>query len=54
MPVPAILKVDKVSYRVFCRNYSPLKEIVATPRQDDISEENWTAILQNLKDDDVE
>ncbi|MBA0576907.1 hypothetical protein Golob_023895 [Gossypium lobatum] len=26
-------------------NYSPLKEIVATPRRDDISEEKWMAIL---------
>ncbi|MFQ6655461.1 hypothetical protein Gotur_026000 [Gossypium turneri] len=38
-------KVDKVSYRVFSENYSPLKEIVATPRKDDISEEKWMAIL---------
>ncbi|MFQ6654401.1 hypothetical protein Gotur_025405 [Gossypium turneri] len=58
-PVPAILtetfrslnvcsyfwKVDKVSYRVFFGHYSSLKEIVATPRRDDISEENWIAIL---------
>ncbi|KAL1067686.1 hypothetical protein V6Z11_D12G146500 [Gossypium hirsutum] len=47
-------KVDKVSYRVFSGHYSPLKEIVATPRRDDISEDNWTTILQNLQDDDVE
>ncbi|XP_012472437.1 uncharacterized protein LOC105789611 [Gossypium raimondii] len=67
-PVPAILaetfrslnacshfwKVDKVSYRVFSEHYSPLKEIVATSRRDDISEENWIAILQNLQEDDVE
>ncbi|MBA0637243.1 hypothetical protein Godav_029838 [Gossypium davidsonii] len=33
-------KVDKVSYRVFSENYSPLKEIVAIPRWGDISEEN--------------
>ncbi|MBA0670026.1 hypothetical protein Goklo_029387, partial [Gossypium klotzschianum] len=33
-------KVDKVSYRVFSENYSPLKEIVAIPRRGDISEEN--------------
>ncbi|MFQ6634212.1 hypothetical protein Gotur_010825 [Gossypium turneri] len=32
-------KVKKVSYRVFSENYSPLKELVATPRRDDISEE---------------
>ncbi|XP_012466227.1 uncharacterized protein LOC105784851 [Gossypium raimondii] len=38
-------KVDKVSYRVFSGHYSPLKEIVAMPRRDDISEENWIAIL---------
>ncbi|MBA0702467.1 hypothetical protein Goari_026754 [Gossypium aridum] len=38
-------KVVKVSYRVFSENYSPLKEIVATLRRDDISEEKWAAIL---------
>ncbi|MBA0672681.1 hypothetical protein Goklo_029236 [Gossypium klotzschianum] len=32
-------KVDKVSYRVFSENYSPLKELVATSRRDDITEE---------------
>ncbi|MBA0739029.1 hypothetical protein Gogos_012330 [Gossypium gossypioides] len=32
-------KVKKVSYRVFSENYSPLKEFVATPRRDNISEE---------------
>ncbi|MBA0755821.1 hypothetical protein Gogos_020019 [Gossypium gossypioides] len=41
-------KVDKVSYRVFSENYSPLKELAATPRRDDITEERWMAILQNL------
>ncbi|MBA0878904.1 hypothetical protein Goshw_010477, partial [Gossypium schwendimanii] len=43
-------KVDKVSYQVFSKNYSPLKEIVATPRRDDILEEKWMAILQNLQE----
>ncbi|MBA0876624.1 hypothetical protein Goshw_005803, partial [Gossypium schwendimanii] len=43
-------KVDKVSYRVFSENYSPLKEIVATPRRDDISEEKWMVIRQNLQE----
>ncbi|MBA0867467.1 hypothetical protein Goshw_000102 [Gossypium schwendimanii] len=38
-------EVDKVSYRFFSKNYSPLKEIVATPRRDDILEEKWMAIL---------
>ncbi|KAL1102118.1 hypothetical protein V6Z11_D05G342200 [Gossypium hirsutum] len=47
-------KVDKVSYRAFSENYSPLKEIVATPRKDDISEEKWMVILQNLQEEDVE
>ncbi|MFQ6664133.1 hypothetical protein Gotur_031344, partial [Gossypium turneri] len=42
-------KVEKVSYRVFSENYSPLKELVATPRRDDISEEKWIMILQNLQ-----
>ncbi|MBA0753531.1 hypothetical protein Gogos_021250 [Gossypium gossypioides] len=41
-------KVAKVSYRVFSESYSPLKEIVATPRRDDISKEKWMAIFQNL------
>ncbi|MBA0784677.1 hypothetical protein Gotri_006963, partial [Gossypium trilobum] len=47
-------KVDKVSYRIFSENYSPLKEIVATPRRVDISEEKWMVILQNLQEEDVE
>ncbi|MFQ6649595.1 hypothetical protein Gotur_023605 [Gossypium turneri] len=47
-------RVDKVSYRVFSENYSPLKEIVVTPRRDDISEKKWMAILQNLREEDVE
>ncbi|MBA0818118.1 hypothetical protein Gohar_019763, partial [Gossypium harknessii] len=33
-------KAEKVSYRGFSEDYSPLKELVATPRRDDISEEN--------------
>ncbi|MBA0767181.1 hypothetical protein Gotri_016116 [Gossypium trilobum] len=47
-------KVDKVSYWGFFENYSPLKEIVASPRRDDISEEKWMVILQNLQEEDVE
>ncbi|MBA0785114.1 hypothetical protein Gotri_026826, partial [Gossypium trilobum] len=47
-------KVDKVSYRVFSENYSSLKELTVTPRHDDITEERWIAILQNLQDEDVE
>ncbi|MBA0786323.1 hypothetical protein Gotri_025441, partial [Gossypium trilobum] len=39
-------KVDKVSYRVFSENYSPLKEIVAISRQDDITKEKWMEMLQ--------
>ncbi|MBA0876639.1 hypothetical protein Goshw_008039, partial [Gossypium schwendimanii] len=31
-----------------------LLEIVATPRRDDISEEKWMAILQNLQEEDIE
>ncbi|MBA0878156.1 hypothetical protein Goshw_004902, partial [Gossypium schwendimanii] len=47
-------KVDRVSYKVFSENYSPLKEIVATLRRDDISEKKWIAILQNLQEEDIE
>ncbi|MBA0729824.1 hypothetical protein Golax_025726, partial [Gossypium laxum] len=59
-PVPVILaetfrslnKIEKVSYRVFSKNYSPLKELVAKPRRDDILKEKRMAILQNLQDED--
>ncbi|XP_012482916.1 uncharacterized protein LOC105797503 [Gossypium raimondii] len=47
-------KVNKISYRVFSEHYSSLKEIVATPRRDNILEENWMAILHNLREEDVE
>ncbi|MBA0669943.1 hypothetical protein Goklo_029544, partial [Gossypium klotzschianum] len=48
-PIPGIFsETFRVSYRVFSENYSPLKEIVATLRRDDILEEKWMAILQNL------
>ncbi|MBA0635157.1 hypothetical protein Godav_024949, partial [Gossypium davidsonii] len=47
-------KVDKVSYRVFSENYSPLKELVGTLKRDDITEEIWVAILQNFQDNDLE
>ncbi|MBA0785936.1 hypothetical protein Gotri_026851, partial [Gossypium trilobum] len=47
-------KVDKVFYRVFFENYSPLKEFAATPRRDDITKERWMAILQSIKDEDVD
>ncbi|MBA0871860.1 hypothetical protein Goshw_000740, partial [Gossypium schwendimanii] len=47
-------KLDKVFYWVFSENYSSLKEIVAIPRWDDISKEKWTAILQNLQEEDIE
>ncbi|XP_016704354.1 uncharacterized protein [Gossypium hirsutum] len=46
-------KVDKVSYRVFSKSYSPIKEIVATPRRDNISEGKWMAIFQNLQEEDI-
>ncbi|KAG8486776.1 hypothetical protein CXB51_020120 [Gossypium anomalum] len=60
--VPAILadtfrslsKVNKVSYRVFFDSCSPLKEEAAMQRKDDISEEKWMEILQNLKEGDIE
>ncbi|KAG8474169.1 hypothetical protein CXB51_033590 [Gossypium anomalum] len=46
-------KVNKVSYWVFSEGYSPLKEEMAMQRRDDISEEKWMEILQNLKEDNV-
>ncbi|MBA0669590.1 hypothetical protein Goklo_029504 [Gossypium klotzschianum] len=50
------IQADKAYSRavnVLTFNYFPLKELVATPRRDDISEEKWIAILQNLQDEDV-
>ncbi|KAG8477360.1 hypothetical protein CXB51_030319 [Gossypium anomalum] len=47
-------KIDRVSYRVFSEGYSPLKEEVATQKREDISEEKWIDILQNLKEGDIE
>ncbi|KAK5771732.1 hypothetical protein PVK06_047974 [Gossypium arboreum] len=47
-------KVNKVSYRVFSESYSPLKEEAAMQRRDDILEEKWMEILQNLKEEDTE
>ncbi|XP_052878905.1 uncharacterized protein LOC128285459 [Gossypium arboreum] len=47
-------KVKKVSYRVFSKDYSSLRELVAPSRRDDISEEKWIAILQNLRVEDIE
>ncbi|MBA0670869.1 hypothetical protein Goklo_024258 [Gossypium klotzschianum] len=45
-PISVILaETFRVSYRVFSENYLPLKEIVATLRRDDISEEKWMRIL---------
>ncbi|MBA0701387.1 hypothetical protein Goari_020432, partial [Gossypium aridum] len=55
-PVPTILAetfVEDVFYQVFSKDYSPLKEFVATPRRDNISEEKWIAILQSLQEEDV-
>ncbi|KAG8486785.1 hypothetical protein CXB51_020128 [Gossypium anomalum] len=46
-------KVDKVPYRVFFKDYSLLKEAATTPRRDDITEERWIEILQNLREEDV-
>ncbi|XP_052477198.1 uncharacterized protein LOC128032594 [Gossypium raimondii] len=47
-------KVDKISYQVFSENYSSLKELAATPRRNDITEEKWMTILHNLRDEYVE
>ncbi|MBA0730026.1 hypothetical protein Golax_025792 [Gossypium laxum] len=47
-------KVEKVSYRVCSKNYSPLKEFVATPRRDKIFKEKWMVILQSLQEEDIE
>ncbi|KAA3462835.1 hypothetical protein EPI10_029286 [Gossypium australe] len=38
----------------FSENYSPLKEIIATPRREDVFEESWMTLLQNLQEEDIE
>ncbi|KAG8481967.1 hypothetical protein CXB51_026748 [Gossypium anomalum] len=48
-----LLKLDKIPCRVFFEGYSPLKEAVDRPKRDDISEERWIDILQNLREEDV-
>ncbi|MBA0700530.1 hypothetical protein Goari_027494 [Gossypium aridum] len=45
-PVPVIL-AETFRYLSACRS-------TATPRRDNITMEKWIAILQNLKDEDVE
>ncbi|MBA0763077.1 hypothetical protein Gotri_012594 [Gossypium trilobum] len=56
--VPAILaetfrSLNACQRAVFFENYSSLKELVVTLRWNDILEEKWMAILQNLQDEDV-
>ncbi|MBA0635320.1 hypothetical protein Godav_025973 [Gossypium davidsonii] len=58
-PIPIILvktfrSLSTYRKAVFSKSYSPLKEIVVIPRRDDISEEKWMAILQNLQKEDIE
>ncbi|MFQ6628879.1 hypothetical protein Gotur_006825 [Gossypium turneri] len=48
-PVPAIL-VETFRSLNTCRK----AKIIATPRRDDILEEKWMAILQNLQEEDIE
>ncbi|MFQ6666497.1 hypothetical protein Gotur_032817, partial [Gossypium turneri] len=60
-PVPVILvetfrslNACRRAGEVFSESYSPLKEIVATLRRDDVSEEKWIVIFQNLQKEDIE
>ncbi|KAG8491473.1 hypothetical protein CXB51_014660 [Gossypium anomalum] len=46
--------IDRVIFRVFFEDYSPLKDMVASTRRVDVPEENWIALLQNLQSKDVE
>ncbi|KAG8496166.1 hypothetical protein CXB51_009417 [Gossypium anomalum] len=51
----ALRHVDEAVADLFDRlDYSPLKEIVTISRKDDIAEEKWMAILQNLQEEDIE
>ncbi|MBA0878294.1 hypothetical protein Goshw_023779 [Gossypium schwendimanii] len=40
-------KVEKIFYRVFSKNYSLLKEFIATLRRDNIFEEKWMTISKS-------
>ncbi|MFQ6655337.1 hypothetical protein Gotur_025937, partial [Gossypium turneri] len=61
-PVPAILAETfrslnacrRAGEGMFIGYVQLLLELVTTPRRDDITEEKWMAILQNLQEDDVE
>ncbi|MBA0702529.1 hypothetical protein Goari_027409 [Gossypium aridum] len=61
-PVPTILvetfrslnAFRKAGEGRFTEKHSPLKEIIAAPRRDDILEEKWMAILHNLQEEDIE
>ncbi|KAG8480689.1 hypothetical protein CXB51_025271 [Gossypium anomalum] len=46
--------IDRVVCQVFFEDYSPLKDIVASARRVDVSEENWMALLRNLQSKYVE
>ncbi|KAK5775358.1 hypothetical protein PVK06_043241 [Gossypium arboreum] len=48
-PIPAILAKTFRSLNA-CRR----AELVATPRRDDVTEENWMTVPQNLQEEDVE
>ncbi|MBA0695826.1 hypothetical protein Goari_002425 [Gossypium aridum] len=47
-------KVEKVPYRVFSEDYSPLKEFVAILKRDNISQEKLMSFIQSLQDEDIE
>ncbi|KAG8482766.1 hypothetical protein CXB51_023957 [Gossypium anomalum] len=46
--------IDRVVCRVFFKDYSPLKDIVASTRRVDVPKETWIALLQNLQSKNVE
>ncbi|KAG8485216.1 hypothetical protein CXB51_021173 [Gossypium anomalum] len=46
--------INGIVCQVFFKNYSPLKDIVASSRKVDVPEENWIALLRNLQSKDVE
>ena len=46
--------MSKVSYWVFSKSYFTLNEEATIQRREDISEEKWTEIIQNLKEGEIE
>ncbi|KAK8565690.1 hypothetical protein V6N12_059245 [Hibiscus sabdariffa] len=46
-------KPERKTYQACFENYSPLQNLVSTPRREDIPHEKWMSVLQSLQEKDV-